>query len=354
MGIGVGALQVLLKEAARKTFRGASLLTLGRQDIFFSYPTLLQTAAEYAVPLVEPPAMVPPPKTEFAAQGYMSDDSLFAAFGFSESKAMDYSPYEGAQVLFDLNRNDLPQSLTGAFDVIIDGGTIEHIFHIPNALNNIFKLLRIGGRVIHLVPTNNLVDHGFYMFSPTLFWDYYQTNGFDLHTLLLVRHHPPYLTLNPGNVWDYTPGCLEKSSQGGLDSAMYQTICIATKRAKSTGDRIPQQGSYAKKDWIESRDLHQNLEAAGRALECGDLDSAFSRSLQVIQKFPENPAAWLLKARTLRAQRRFPEAISALEQSLRLEKSPEALSELAQLCNSFGLRREAGEVARYLEPEGIG
>ena len=62
--------------------------------------------------------------------------------------------------------------------MIIDGGTMEHIFHIPNVLNNIYRMLRVGGRIIHISPSSNYVDHGFYSFSPTLFYDFYQTNKF--------------------------------------------------------------------------------------------------------------------------------------------------------------------------------
>lgn len=127
--------------------------------------------------------------------------------------------------------------------MIIDGGTIEHVFHIPNVLNNIYKMLRQGGRVIHLSPSSNHIDHGFYMFSPTLFGDFYTTNKFEINSFQLFRYTPLH-HVEPWEISDYVPGCLDKVSFGGLDDGMYGICIIATKTKDSTGDIIPQQGSY--------------------------------------------------------------------------------------------------------------
>jgi hypothetical protein len=39
-------------------------------------------------------------------------------------------------------------------------------------------MLKVGGRLIIMVPASNSIDHGFYSFSPTLFFDYFADNGF--------------------------------------------------------------------------------------------------------------------------------------------------------------------------------
>jgi len=92
-------------------------------------------------------------------------------------------------------------------------------------------------------PSSNHIDHGFYMFSPTLFHDYYKENGFDLGTMRLVRQ--PWLERHPRvEVFDYTPGCLAAVSHGGLDAAGYQLFFVVTKRPDSTFGRIPQQSFY--------------------------------------------------------------------------------------------------------------
>ena len=74
---------------------------------------------------------------------------------------------------FDLNEDELPERLVSRFDAVFNGGTLEHVFHVPNALTSITRMLRPGGVVVHVVPCNGWVNHGFYQISPTLMFDYY-------------------------------------------------------------------------------------------------------------------------------------------------------------------------------------
>ena len=247
MGIAKGAAKVLLKEAARRPFKGR-VLTLGRQDIYFSYDQLQGMAMGFGVGLSDPGDLILSHKPAFATKGYISDDCLLRSLGFFESKALDISDYDFADYIFDLNSSEVPEHLLDAFDVIIDGGTIEHVFHVPNALNNLYKMLRQGGRIIHLSPSSNHIDHGFYMFSPTLFWDFYEANRFEINNFQVFRCTPRH-DVDPWEISDYQPGCLKRVSFGGLDNGMYGIICIATKTKDSTGDIIPQQGVYVYDVW---------------------------------------------------------------------------------------------------------
>jgi len=243
MGLVKGSLEPLLKEASMRPFSG-SLLTLGRQDVYFSYKTLYKMAQKYKIKLSNSSKIEISSNSYFAAHNYITDEYLFKTLGFSEFKSMDYSDYQSAHIIFDLNNYELPKALLGVFDVIIDGGTMEHIFHIPNVLNNIYRMLRVGGRIIHISPSSNYVDHGFYSFSPTLFYDFYQTNKFKIETLQIC-HIPYRYSVDPWQFFDYSPGCLDNVSVGGLNkNGMYGTVCIATKMPDSSGDRIPQQGTY--------------------------------------------------------------------------------------------------------------
>lgn len=251
MGITKGSTKVLLKEASRRPFKGR-VLTLGRLDIWFSYKLLQKMAMEFGVKLSNPGDITLSHKPWFAARRYISDDCLFKSLGFSESKVLDFSDYEFTHYIFDLNSNEVPEHLTEAFDVIIDGGTIEHVFHIPNVLNNIYKMLRQGGRIIHISPCSNQVDHGFYMFSPTLFWDFYEANGFEINNFQVFRCSPRYY-LDPWEISDYKPGCLKRVSIGGLDDGIYGIICIATKTNNSTGNIVPQQ-RVCVYNWRKTRD----------------------------------------------------------------------------------------------------
>jgi len=162
---------------------------------------------------------------------------------------MDYSDYEAADYIFDLNCENIPTELLDKFDLILDGGTIEHVFHLPNVLRNIFKMLKIGGRIIHFSPSSNHMDHGFYMFSPTFFSDYYKTNNFDINSIQVIRHTTHHEV--PWQISKYTPGCINRISYGGLDDAMYAISCVATKTPSSRFDLIPSQRNYAEELWIQ-------------------------------------------------------------------------------------------------------
>lgn len=103
----------------------------------------------------------------------------FLRMGYQSLESTDVSEYEGCTHILDLNTAKLPETLAGRYDVIYNGGTLEHVFDVRTALKNIFEMLRPGGVVIQFLPVNGWVDHGFYQFSPTFFVDYYIENGFE-------------------------------------------------------------------------------------------------------------------------------------------------------------------------------
>jgi SAM-dependent methyltransferase len=244
MGMDKGGAKLLLQEALQRPLTGR-VLTLGKQDINMTFETLQQAAEELGVQLQDPGPVTLSDQTEFASRGCISDQTFFKALGFSEVSAMDYSDFESARHIHDLNSSEPPQNLLGSFDVIIDGGTIEHVFHLPNVLNSIHKMLRTHGRTIHMSPSSNHIDHGFYMFSPTLFWDFYHTNRYEIN-LFQVFRYTQRPAIDPWEVSNYTPGCLDGVSFGGLDDGMYGIFCVVTKKEDSTGDKIPQQGVYVR------------------------------------------------------------------------------------------------------------
>src|SRR5271156_3187016 len=168
MGLGKEAIFLMMQEGLRRPFTGR-LITLGRQDIPATYDEVVDLAKKIAYPLHPVQEIEYSEKPVMREQGHLSDRTLFKLLGFKEMKSMDVSDYEEADIVFDLNHPELPTELRGAFDIVLDPGTIEHVFHVPNSMKNIFQLLSIGGRVIHTSPSSNHLDHGFYMFSPTFF-----------------------------------------------------------------------------------------------------------------------------------------------------------------------------------------
>lgn len=238
-----------LHELKRRPWSGRALC-LGQADVYFDQETLSSMARVAGVALAQgaPPRLSHRP--DLAAKGYLSRESLFASLGFSQVQALDVSAFEGAEILFDLNSTSRPESLLGRFDAVFDHGTMEHVFHIPNCLANIHALLKEGGRVVHTNPASNQVDHGFYMFSPTFFHDFYSANAWDIRTIQLVRFDPQRQEVDEPVFADWTPGSLDHLSSGGLEPGAYVTVCIAEKTATSTGTLVPQQGYYRRSaDW---------------------------------------------------------------------------------------------------------
>jgi SAM-dependent methyltransferase len=226
---------VLMLEGQRAEFDG-DILTLGRQQIAASPRQIQSQAAALGYHLRHRLSMSGRPIT---------DTEFFSALGFRSVSSLDNSDYEGATFIHDLNQADLPHDLESKFDVIFDRGTSEHVFNLPHLLAAVARMVKPGGRVIHYVPSSNHIDHGFYMFSPTLFVDYYVANGFELPTLWIVVQ--PWLRVRPRvEIFEYLPGSLEAVNHGGLDGRGYQIFCVAVRRQQSTHSIMPQQSRYAK------------------------------------------------------------------------------------------------------------
>lgn len=103
-------------------------------------------------------------------------DSFFRLYGNVKVDVIDFTKYEGSEIIHDMGE-PIPSQLAGKYDVVIDGGTTEHVFDIATALFNCAKLVREGGFIFHDVPMN-MLNHGFYNLNPTLLHDFYEDNGF--------------------------------------------------------------------------------------------------------------------------------------------------------------------------------
>jgi SAM-dependent methyltransferase len=114
-------------------------------------------------------------------------DEFFRYLGAKEIISADRSNYEGATLLHDLNR-PFPGSLRSSFDLVMDGGTLEHIFDFPSALRHCLELVSVGGHFITITPANQWMGHGFYQFSPELYFRVFNAdNGFVLRKIVLFE-----------------------------------------------------------------------------------------------------------------------------------------------------------------------
>ena len=116
------------------------------------------------------------------------DAILIDYFGANLVHSIDNSNFEGANIIFDMN--DELENITKQYDTIVDIGTSEHVFNINQNLKNMSKLCKRGGRIIHCLPANNQCGHGFWQFSPELFFSLYdESNGYQSTRLHLIDNN---------------------------------------------------------------------------------------------------------------------------------------------------------------------
>ncbi len=107
-------------------------------------------------------------------------EAYLAAIGFGSYTAIDVNARHGSLVM-DLNENLGSQyGFNRRFDLVTNNGTGEHIFDQGAVFRNAHELTKPGGFMIHCLPCNNYVNHGFYSFNPILFMDLAAINDYDI------------------------------------------------------------------------------------------------------------------------------------------------------------------------------
>jgi hypothetical protein len=233
MGFALQMIELLLKDHLVRPLEGP-LLTLGRQTVIGTHEQVL---AIFNLVGVKP---APLPASMAVGTTVFPDQLLFARMGL-ESKTLDLSGFESPDIIQDLNE-PIAESQHGQFKTVIDGGTIEHIFDLRAGFTNIVDLLAPEGRVIHISPVNNYVNHGFWQLCPTSFFDFYEANGFtDLQALMIVQPRLNVLTQQWATfVYDRERFGYQNSLWSSRDD---QLVCMfsAQKTHASTSRVIPTQ-----------------------------------------------------------------------------------------------------------------
>jgi hypothetical protein len=195
--------RALIMQHKRVAFRGP-VLTLGNQDIWANHEQLKSYFDELGCPYEE--TEVVPRSTYMVealaagaegyelkrladAQGYVHARTFFGMMGITDYCDIDKLDFEQPQIVHDLNA-PVPPELRDRFNLIVDSGTIEHIFDVRQVMENVVRMSRVGGWVVHITPSSNYVDHGFFSFSPCFFYDFYRANGFTDFTCYLLQVDP--------------------------------------------------------------------------------------------------------------------------------------------------------------------
>lgn len=176
MGLFASEIVQILQSGDANDRKNKSLCMMGKMDILLNAFDFPQIASKFDIPYDEEIF------EQIKSQDKIDAYDFFAMLGFSDVHAVDYSPYEGADIVFDLT-SDLPENLYHRFDYIIDGGTLEHTFDPAKSIKNMSNMVKQGGFIYHAVPGTGMVNHGFYSFSPDMLLEFYQANGFRVRDL---------------------------------------------------------------------------------------------------------------------------------------------------------------------------
>jgi hypothetical protein len=176
MGLGKLSIQYLLQ--LRRTQKWEKTITLGRLNTTLSPDWINKQLTQRNLPAA------------YSAQSEKINDALvaddfFRALGAKTVDSLDGSSFEKATIIHDLNE-PIGKEHWEKYDLVFDGGTTEHVFNFPMAIGNAMRLLKVGGTLITHVPINCLCGHGFYQFSPELFFRVMSPhNGFKTEKVLI-------------------------------------------------------------------------------------------------------------------------------------------------------------------------
>ena len=147
---------------------------------------------------------------------------------------MDASDYERATVIHDLNE-PIPERLYDQYDIIFDGGTIEHIFDVKTVFDNVKKMLKVNGVFLSVNGGNNHLGHGFYQFSPDLYRAVFSKEaGFNLKQIEIVDGPFTYLPIDLTND-------MRRSIRTNAEETY---ICAVVEKVSEVVDNKPQETFY--------------------------------------------------------------------------------------------------------------
>lgn len=90
--------------------------------------------------------------------------------------------------IFDLNTEAMPRNLAGSFDVVLNFGTTEHVINQLNAFRVIHDAVKVGGYIVHELPTSGYGDHGYFCYTPRFFFD---LAGHNEYEVIEFAYHGP-------------------------------------------------------------------------------------------------------------------------------------------------------------------
>lgn len=231
----------------------STTLTIGRQMIYCRRKTLESMLRALQVP--------------FSAGGLdqmFGDrnlaDTLFQYLGARDFKSLDFSDYEGASVIHDMNQ-PVANELENQFSLVMDGGSLEHVFNYPIAVSNCMRMVKPEGHFLSITMANNYMGHGFYQFSPELYFSLLDSaNGFAIKQIILYEEQED-------SVWYGVRSPKEVRSRVTLINNRPVMMLVIAKKLKAMSGPliIPQQSDYVSL-WNPAQQASNQAQRSGRVI----------------------------------------------------------------------------------------
>jgi hypothetical protein len=177
MAINASILDILLK-VTKAVGPSCRMLSLGYSDMLVTEQQLSALCGADILNRInfrdDSEAILKWHRLEGTAPRLAETHSLFKAMNI-DTEFVDIVASRGCEIVMDLNEPSA-EEMHGKYDVVYDGGTMEHCFNIGQVMRNIHAMTRLGGFIVHLNPIN-FFNHGFFNFNPTFYYDFYTQSG---------------------------------------------------------------------------------------------------------------------------------------------------------------------------------
>jgi len=176
-------------------------------------------------------------------------EPLFQRMGAQKITSVDAAKYEGASVIHDFNL-PLPEALSGAFDTFVDFGSIEHVFNVAQAIDNISSIVKVHGSILIVTIANGFSGHGFYQYSPEFFYSVFcERNGFGDTAVFLVDASRP-------RIWQFikSPARLGRRNRIPLGKQFW--IAVFSRKFSDVKEKQVIQSDYENVKWSTANHAH--------------------------------------------------------------------------------------------------
>jgi len=176
MGICINEAKLILK-LKRYNHELGDVVTLGRQYLFLKDDEIRVTLSSAGI-------------NSNSIESFLKTDHKYCEhylelLGAKKVDSIDASNYENAKIIQNMNF-PISSEHKGKYDTFIESGTFEHIFNFPIAVKNCMELVKPNGYYMSVNPANNFFGHGFYQFSPEIYFRIFsEENGFLIKQVIL-------------------------------------------------------------------------------------------------------------------------------------------------------------------------